>query len=372
MLKKISIRSTIVLASIAIIAVVSLYIAENTKVKKQQEWYAEKLKAAQLTQKAIKKLKFEHYHNAEMLDNINDPNETGMIGEESSSITTGTGSLSIKLSTTNSNFSALVVQLLKDAGLKKGDAVAVCMTGSFPALNIATLAAIQTLELKPEVICSLTSSSWGATNPDFTWLDMLSILNKSQIINIKTTASSVGGNQDRGMGLSIEGREQSLAAIHRNGIKLIATQNLEESTQERIRLISNSIGLKNVKAFINVGGGSSSIGSDANGNAIPSGLSTDLRLSSIPDKQGVIFQMAKEGIPIIHLLNLEPLMKKYKLPRNPIPLPKPGTGFLFENQRYDLLLVVVFTCLIIVILGWVAYKDNKQHELGTEIIKDTL
>jgi poly-gamma-glutamate system protein len=366
-MNKISIQSTLVLSVLASLAVAFIFLVELTKTSKKQDWFDEKMQASLLAKKALTQIKIKHYGNAEITDNINDPNETGLIGEEYSSITTGEGSLPIKLSTTNPNMAALAVQLLKDAGAEKGDSIAICMTGSFPALNISTLAAIQTLELIPIVVCSVTSSSWGATDPEFTWLDMLSTLNKENIIYIKPTAASIGGNQDIGMGLSQEGRQKVLVAIKRNEIPIISGGTLEKNIKERISIFDKTS--KNIKVFINIGGGTASNGSDANGNAVNSGLNTNIKLSEIPDKQGVIFEMAKRNIPVIHLLNLEPLMKEFKIPRNPIPLPKIGSGELFQKNCYNVYVILACTLLLIGLIIIIAYQDKKRNELGTEIIQ---
>jgi poly-gamma-glutamate system protein len=367
---KISIRSTLILLILAVLSVACFVIVEMTKVDKKQDWYNEKLQAAQLAEKANAHIKLIHYGDAEILDNINDPNETGLIGEEFTSITTGEGSLPIKLSTTNPNFAAMVVQLIKDAELEKGDNVAVCMTGSFPGLNIATLAAIQTLELNPVIICSVTSSGWGATNPEFTWLDMQNELNKANLITAKSVAASIGGNQDIGMALSNEGRQKVMDAINRNNVNFINNDSLPLNIAERLKYINDFSKGKPIKLFINIGGGTASIGSDANGNAVPSGLNEDIMLKDIPDKQGILFEMAKSRIPIIHLLNLEGLMKTYDLPRNPVPLPEVGTGKLFIHKKYNLPVVIISTLSLISLIIAVAYQDKKRHELGTEIVKD--
>ncbi len=138
-MEKISIRSTLVLSALAIVSIGLLILVESTKKNVKEDWFNEKMEASRLSKQAMDHLKAVHFRNEIFVDNINDPNETGLIGEQYTPITTGSGSLPIKMSTTNPNFSAMVVQLLKEAGLKEGDEVAVCMTGSFPALNIQRL-----------------------------------------------------------------------------------------------------------------------------------------------------------------------------------------------------------------------------------------
>lgn len=370
-MNKISIRSTAVLLILGLISIACLVIVEMTKQDVEQDWYNEKMKAAQIAQKSMTHLKNKIYgEGTEILDNINDPNETGLIGEEFTSITTDNGSLPIKLSTLNPNFAALVVQLLKDAGVEKGDNIAVCMTGSFPGLNISALAAMQTLELNPIVICSATSSSWGATNPEYTWLDMLTELNKANLISIKSVAASIGGNQDIGMALSTEGREKIANAIKRNHSDFINGDDLKANIEARLNIFNVQSKNKPIKLFVNIGGGVASLGSNLNGNAIPAGLNEKMKLVDIPDKRGVAFEMAKTKTPIVHLLNIEQLLKKYDLPLNPIPMQALGTGRLFFDKKYNMTVLLLVTSLLLILIIGVAYQDRKQNELGTKIIKD--
>lgn len=366
----ISIRSTWVLIMLGLIASLSFIIVENSKQFQKQDFYNEKLKAAQLALQSAQHLKIEQYGEDEFIENLNDPNETGLIGQEFTSITTGKGSLPIKISTTNPNFAALSIQLLKEAGLEKGDHVALCMTGSFPGLNIAMLSAIKTLELNPLIICSETSSTWGATNPNFTWTDMLLSLNKANLIPFEPIANSIGGNQDIGRGLSNDGIEHVINAIKRSGKPFINEGSLNDNIQKRLDYFKKEAKNKPIKLYINIGGGAASLGSVENGKAFKPGFSSNIKLASIPDKQGVLFEMAKKGTPIIHLLHIEKLLKKHDLPREPFPLPNPGEGSLFEIEKYNLILVISLTAIIISLLGGIMYIDKNRNELGNEIIKD--
>lgn len=371
-MKRFSVKSNVVISILAILSIVALFTVEKSKTDVKQKWFDEKLESAVLSQKAMEFLKKTQMEKGIFVDNINDPNETCLIGEEFTQLTTGRGSLPIKLSTTNPNFAALVVQEIKDAGIKKNDKIAVCMTGSFPALNIATYAAIQSLSLKPIIILSVTSSSWGANNPDFTWLDMQTLLYQNGFFNFKAKYASIGGNEDIGQALSIEGRELAIKAIDRNGMILINKGNLGGNITERLKIIKDFGNDKPIKLFINVGGGIASLGSKNNGQKISSGLNERIKLSRIPDKKGVIFEMAKDNIPIIHLLNLSTLMKKYDLPENPIPIPKPGEGKLFFAERYNMLIVSIVTLFLLVCISFAIFIDKKNNKPDSDIISNEI
>ena len=367
---KISIRSTSVLLMIALVAIGLFLIVENTKKNVKEDWYTEKIAASKLTAKAFKHLKEVRFKNVEFVDNINDPNETGLIGEQFTQITTGNGSLPIKASTLNPNFGGLMVQLCKDAGLEKGDVVGVCMTGSFPGLNIATLAALQTLGIKPIIINSVTASSWGANDPEFTFPDMLTSLNQANIFHVKIKAASIGGNLDIGRALSLEGREMVENAIKRNHLPYINTGSLKGNIIERLKLFDKVNNHKVLAAFINIGGGVASNGSDVNGDIIRAGVHKKLKLKRFYDKQGVMYEMAKRKVPIIHLKNVETLMNKYKLPFEPVPIPVIGEGKLYHAYKYQVWIVSICFIILVGILIATMLIDKKQHALGNEILKN--
>ena len=198
LLKHINIRSNVVLLFVAVCCMAGYYIVEENMIMHKEQWFEEKLAAANLSKEAALTLKNYYLGDVEFVDNINDPNETGLIGFEYSPITSERGSYSAKSSTTNPNYAAMMVQLLKGLKVKEGDTVAVAVTGSFPALNISVYAAMQTLKLHPIIITSVASSSWGANDPDFAWLDMEQVLCDSGIFMFRSVAASIGASRDMG------------------------------------------------------------------------------------------------------------------------------------------------------------------------------
>ena len=92
-----------------------------------------------------------------------DLNGTGLIGPDFTPLTSTMGEEGAKRSSLNPEFAALMVRYFHDAGLEKGDTVAIGSSGSFPGFLIATLAATEELGLKAKVIASLGSSMYGAT-----------------------------------------------------------------------------------------------------------------------------------------------------------------------------------------------------------------
>ena len=360
-------KSNIVLGFLFALALLAFIAVEKSKKDVRQQWYDEKLEAAILSRKAADYLKSFRLEEGIFVDMINDPNQTALIGQEYSLITTDRGYIDAKLTSLNPNFAAVIVQYLMDAGVKSGDVVAVAVTGSFPALNSSVLAAIDTLQLKPIIISSVGASNYGANDPYFTWLDMENALYSANIFSNKSIAASIGGGFDIGRGLSPEGRQLIVDAIERNKVLFINENHLEKSIEKRMELYAQHSQGKPIKAFINVGGGISSLGHTVNSELIPTGLTKNLLMKNYPVK-GVIVLMGQKGLPIIHLANIKDITRAYDLPNSPVPLPEPGEGGIFIQKKYDLVITSIATVILIVVILLVFINEKKSHRLGTEIV----
>ena len=360
-------KSNIVIGLLSVLSLLAFIAVENGKMDVKQKWYSEKLEAAKLSQLAANHLKNFRLENGVFMDEVNDPNQTALIGQEYSMITTDQGEIDSKLSSTNPNFAAVFVQLLKEAGLNDQDNVAVAFSGSFPGLNISVIAALETLKLKPIIITSVGASNYGANDPYFTWLDMENILYKSNIFHSKSVAASTGGGNDAGRGLSPEGRDLILKAIERNDIDFINEKYIENSIARRMEIYDKFSQGQPIKAFINVGGGIASLGNTINGKLLPSGLTQQLPMSNFP-LSGVIIEMGKKGIPIIHILNINQLLEKYGLPINPVPLPDPGEGGIFIQKKYNVIVTSIATLILIAVIAFIYLSERKHHRLGTDVV----
>ena len=360
-------KSNKIIGALSVLALLAFLAVENSKVDVRQKWYREKLEAATLSAEAANSIKQYRLNKGIFVDEVNDPNQTALIGQEYTLITTDRGYIDSKLATTNPNFAAMIVQLLKEAGVEKGDQVAVAFTGSFPALNISVMAALETLQIKPVIITSVGASNFGANDPYFTWLDMESYLYDAGVFHNKSVAASIGGGFDLGRGLSPEGRNLIENAINRNNVDFIHEKHLDNSIARRLEIYDeNSNGLP-YKAYINVGGGIASLGNTINGKLIPVGLTQNLPVKNYP-VSGVIVQMGQRGMPIIHLLNINQLIQKYNLQSRIVPLPEPGEGGIFVQKKYNLIVTAVATLIMIVIIVLMYMSERKYHRLGTDVV----
>jgi poly-gamma-glutamate system protein len=188
------------------LAIVALAAVEFIPTRVEQRHYEDKLKAARLAQKAFGVLKTERQRLGIPIDAETDPGESGLVGALMSPVTTNSGHLPAKQTTLNPNWAAVFVGILKAAGLNAGDTVAIGVSGSFPAWNVATFAAVETLKLKPVVIASVSGSQFGANDPRFLWPDMEKLLFDRRVFTFRSVAASRGGLEDRALGLPKDSR----------------------------------------------------------------------------------------------------------------------------------------------------------------------
>jgi len=314
----------------------------------------EMLAASRLMAEASKAVRECREKQGIRVDLEKDLNRSGLIGLETSAITTSLGNLEAKRTTVNPNFAGLITLLLHQAGVRRGDAVAIGASSSFPALIIASLCAVQALELRGLLICSLGASQWGANHPAFNWLDILACLDRSRLLSARPLALSLGGEGDVGKDMSPEGRALLFRLGRETGLPFLSEPDLQKNVRERLRIYDAAAGEAGIRAFINIGGGYANMGTDSEILKVGPGLTA---FSRIPPsaRRGVIFEMAARRIPVIHLLYVKGLCDRYGLPWDPPRLPEPGQASIFGKKEVDaprfLILAGAYFLLIAIVLA---------------------
>lgn len=301
--------------------------------------------------------------------NIFDPNRTGLIGLEASPLTTTLGNLEAKRTTTNPNLAALLVYLLKKAGVKRGEVVAVGASSSFPALILAVYAAGQAMGVELLVINSLGASQWGANQPEFCWLDIEECLRQTQRSAHHLLAISWGGEDDSGKEFPEYFKKRIEQKASEWKLPVLNPGPLETTVKERMQLYFRAAGKRRISAFINIGGSRANLGTDSSILQLQPGL-TEIRKIPPVSRRGVIQEMARRGIPVIHLLNISGLVQRYKLPWDPQPLPQPGENLGWENYYLEkknlLLLFVIFVFASIIASAGLLLIHKKRGQREPE------
>lgn len=359
-------RTDILLVALALFGLGLHGLTEATRQMKPQPFLKLKMAAANRTIRCFDSIRLARLGTPASQDQENDPGASGLIGQEHTLTTTDRGVLEAKLTSINPNFAAVFVEYYQKAGLKPGDAVALSVTGSFPALNIAAIAAAEEMRLRPIVITSLGASMWGANDPRFTWLDMEKQLAQEKLLQNRSVAASYGGSNDRGRGLSPKGRSLLKEAVERSKVPLISEPTLEQAVDRRIEIYDREAGPRGVRAFVNIGGGSASIGNAQNANLIRPGVSRILPPYNWTQR-GALHRYAKRGVPIIHILNVESIASGHGLPVAPETIPPVGEGEIFYREAYDMRIAVPALLIYLVLCFGVLRARQKAARAAREV-----
>lgn len=315
-----------------LLSVVFFVLAKTVPIREASASIEKMKEASRIMSQASSVLKECRKDKAISIDPSSDINQTGLIGTRLSPITTSLGNLEAKRTTTNPNFAGLVVDLLKEAGIKERDTIAVGASGSFPALIVAVLSASKAMDLNPLIIASLGASQWGANLPDFHWLRMHECLWTNGVFPYLPVAVSLGGEQDRGEDMEEEGRSLLMKAMKESEIPVVNERGLEPTVETKMQLYTAAAKGQPIKAFINIGGSWSNLGTDREVLNLKPGLVKFHRIPS-QENRGVLFEMGARGVPVIHLLFIRGLVERYGLAWDPVPLPHVGEGKVYERIR---------------------------------------
>lgn len=355
-----SLKSTWSLVALFALSVVLFIIAQNSYVHIEADFHDEKVEAAQLMNSFIDSLRAEQNMLGMPIDPIDDPFQTGLIGSRLSSITTDRGLLSEKQAAINPNIAAIFIEEFSQQKLKEGDYIAVGISGSNPAVNLALYAALKVMKLNPRIIVALSSASYGANREDFTWLDMEKVLKDKGMIDFGVSYASLGGKDDLAIGLSDNGIAALRYAMQRNSVPLLIGSNLEENVELRDKAYQELIPEnERYKLFVNIGGGLANVGSEPNARLIPEGINNRLAEKQF-EKEGVMMVMARKNVPILHVRRILRWAKRYDIDAGKETMPVPGVGAAFSKEKHNVTIAAI--CLLVLLAALIAVILLDRHD----------
>jgi len=200
------------------------------------------------------------------------------------------------------------------------------------------------------------SSQWGANVPQFMWPDMEKILADRNLLPYRTIAMTRGGIEDRALGLTKAARDLLDEAAKRNGGKMYTVRDYQDSVEVRSTLYKEHSDDKEYTAYINVGGGTSSVGTKVGKHLFEPGLNMDMP-KGIFTIDSVMMRFISEGTPVIHLSQIDEIAKRYGLPLQPTVTPKIGEGKIFYKEVYSKPLIVAILVAIVLLLVFFVRMD---------------
>jgi len=245
------------------------------------------------------------------------PRASPLIGDELTPLVTTLGSLESKRLAASPIWARVLVEQLAAHGVGEDSFVTAGFSGSFPGLNLAVIAACDTLGAELVAVSSVTASTFGANQPGFTWPEIEARLSEAGLIRRATVAVSVGGSNDRGDDLEAEGlglarriARESAAAL---GAILLAPVGFEDAVETRLRLYRERARGRPIALYVNSGGTDASLGRSEAVLRLESGFVSPGRFDTSGER-GVVARLAEVGVPVLMLLNVRGLALRWGIP----------------------------------------------------------
>lgn len=245
---------------------------------------------------------------------------SGLIGAELTPLVTTIGSLESKRIAVNPEWARALTLRLRRHRVDRGSVVVASFSGSFPGLNLAVIAACQALEADLAAVSSVTASTWGATEPGFTWPEIEARLVHEGILHRASVAVSLGGARDVAADLEPEGRSlaESILVSAARALEIAALRplSLEEAMDGRMALFRQYARGRPIALYVNVGGTDVSLGKSDAVLRLKNGFLPAVRFDSSPDR-GLIARFTEQGVPVLTLLNVRDLAMRWQIPMAP-------------------------------------------------------
>lgn len=287
-----------------------------------------------------------------------DYHETGMLGESYTGITTTLGAVEAKRTTACPDMGALCVRLLQEAGVRSGDTVGAGFSGSFPAMNLAVIAACQVMEVRLVYISSVGASTYGANNPELTFPEMVHRLVEDGLLETDSTAVTLGGGSDIGGGMEPALVAEITERLEQMGPILLSEADFSRNLEQREAIYHEQ---GPITCFIAVGGNVTSMGRGESGLSLGQGLLRSERPPRLTEESGLVQRYLAQGLPVIYLLNIKQLAADYGMPFDPAQWPERGKSPVYYQTSYPLSPVWLGLMGAAVLLGlcaWVRTRDG--------------
>jgi poly-gamma-glutamate system protein len=148
--------------------------------------------------------------------------------------------------------------------------------------------------------------------PELLWVDMEQTLYEKGKIAFRSRAASLGGVEDRGLGLSDVTRQVLREGIDRTGLTMIDADNFSGAVDQRMQIYRDLAGEQPIKCYINVGGGATSVGKSLGKKQLHSGVIKRLPRRA-RDIDSVMTRFLADGVPVVHLIRVAAMAKRYGL-----------------------------------------------------------
>lgn len=179
-------------------------------------------------------------------------------------------------------------------GFGPGDRVAAGFSGSFPAMNLAVMAACQSMKVEVIPISSVGASTYGATDPELTFPEMLHRLVQDGVLTTDSAAVTLGGDNDTGDGMLPEQKMEILERLEQAGLVIFQEPKFLNNLEQRQEIYERQ---GPIQCFVSVGGNVTSMGVGERGIALGQGVLDPRSAMPVTDQSGLVERYLGRGIP---------------------------------------------------------------------------
>ena len=248
------------------------------------------------------------------------------------------GSEEAKRTSQLSDFAALTVRYLHEAGVRPGDRIGACFSASFPGIDLGVLCAAEVMGLEISYSVSVGSSNFGANLPGYVLPEMILTAHEAGLLSTLPEIVTMGGDGDAGENmlaylLEDEDDIREVAAMQTRlaaeGLPLtVYAEGYEADVLDRMARMGD------IAAFVNVGGNILGMGDTDAALSFGQGLLPEADPKITP-KSGLVERYLGKGVPTIHFLNIKQLCAEAGIPYDPVTEPAVGTSGAYYSRRYS-------------------------------------
>ena len=262
----------------------------------------------------------------------------GLMGTRLSAITTSLGSEEAKRTSQLSDFAALTVRYLHEAGVRPGDRIGACFSASFPGIDLAVLCAAEVMGLKITYSVSIGASNFGANLPGYVLPEMILTACEAGLLSTLPDLVTMGGDADAGKNMLayMLGEEEDTREIEAMKARL-KEEGLEITFYEdgyEADVLDRMARMGDIAAFVNVGGNILGMGVTDASLSFGHGLLPESD-PAIGPRSGLVERYLSRGVPTIHFLNIKQICAEMGIPYDPVAVPEVGTSEVYFSRRYS-------------------------------------
>lgn len=275
----------------------------------------------------------------------------GLMGSHISPITTSLGSEEAKRTSQLSDFAALTVRYLHEAGVQSGDRIGACFSASFPGIDLGVLCAAEVMGLQISYSVSIGSSNYGANLPGYVLPEMILTAYEAGLISTLPDLVTLGGGGDAGLNMMayVLEEEEDIAAVEDMQARL-ANEGLTVAVYDEgyeADVLDRMARMGDIAAFVNVGGNILGMGETGAGSSFGQGLLPEADPEITP-KSGLIERYLSLGVPTVHFLNIKQLCAETGIPYDPVTEPEVGISGAYFSRNYSR---PAIAAVLLVVLG---------------------